>query len=164
MVPSHLVQADWFGRAKTLLGENPRYALTQKDDRFILEAVWEPDLELAFDLLHRQNPEIRASGYDVIYIWNPELQEPYLHLRINCPEEYMGKVFGDLNRRLACLLPSSGLGSDRIFQAEVPAAELFGYSVDIRAMTKSQATVTAEFIGYRPAPTSTQPPDPKLVA
>ena len=138
-VPPTFDAADWFNRAKHLLGENPRRALTESDNGYVLTAVWEPDLEEAFELLHRQDPEIRARGYEVIFIWNPDLQEPYLHLKVCCPEEYIGIVNSDLNRRRGWLFGVSSSGENRIVQAYVPASELCGYMVELLAMTKRTA-------------------------
>jgi len=82
----------------------------------------------------------------------PALLEPIMKVEVVAPEEYLGDVIGDLNRR------RGGIGSidqgpaGKIVRAEVPMAEMFGYSTDVRSATQGRATYTMEFSRYQVVP------------
>jgi len=68
------------------------------------------------------------------------------------PEENMGDVVGDLNRRRGMILGMDDSPSGRIVNAEVPLAEMFGYATSLRSQTQGRATFTMEFLKYFEAP------------
>jgi elongation factor G len=68
------------------------------------------------------------------------------------PEEYMGDVMGDLSRRRGMLQGMDESPAGRVIRAEVPLAEMFGYSTDMRSATQGRATYTMEFSKYSEAP------------
>ena len=74
-------------------------------------------------------------------------------VEVETPEEYMGDVMGDLNRRRGIVqgMDDDGLGGKKI-KAEVPLAEMFGYSTDLRSATQGRATYSMEFKHYSEAP------------
>jgi elongation factor G len=74
---------------------------------------------------------------------DPALLEPVMKIEVVTPEEYMGDVMGDLNRR-------RGIG--KIISAEVPLAEMFGYATDLRSATQGRATYSMEFAQYAETP------------
>jgi elongation factor G len=80
--------------------------------------------------------------------------EPLMAVEVVTPEENMGDVVGDLNRRRGLILGmEEGLsGSGKIVNAEVPLAEMFGYATDLRSATQGRATYTMEFKRYGEAP------------
>lgn len=83
----------------------------------------------------------------------PKLMEPIMKLEIVTPEEYVGSVIGDLNRRRG--LPKgqeSRMGGAVAIQAEVPLAEMFGYVTQLRTLTSGRAASTMEFSHYFEAP------------
>ena len=83
----------------------------------------------------------------------PCILEPMMAVEVETPEEYMGDVMGDLNRRRGIVqgMEDDGLGGKKI-KAEVPLAEMFGYSTDLRSMTQGRATYSMEFKHYSEAP------------
>ena len=83
---------------------------------------------------------------------NPVLLEPMMKVEVVSPEDYMGDVNGDLNRRRGVLqgLDDSPMG--KIIRAEVPLAEMFGYATDLRSMSQGRATYTMEFSRYANVP------------
>ena len=85
---------------------------------------------------------------------SPVLLEPIMAVEVETPEEYMGDVMGDLNRRRGIVLgmDDDGIGGKKV-RAEVPLAEMFGYSTDLRSATQGRATYTMEFKKYAEAPT-----------
>ena len=68
------------------------------------------------------------------------------------PEEYMGDVMGDLNRRRGMVGGMEDSPSGKIVRAEVPLSEMFGYATDLRSATQGRATYTMEFLKYAEVP------------
>ncbi|MCW8962600.1 MAG: elongation factor G [Gammaproteobacteria bacterium] len=83
---------------------------------------------------------------------NPVLLEPVMNVEIVTPDEYMGAVNGDLNRRRGVLHGTEDAPMGTIIRAEVPLAEMFGYATDLRSATQGRATYTMEFGKYAEAP------------
>ena len=83
---------------------------------------------------------------------NPVLLEPVMKVEVVTPEDYMGDVNGDLNRRRGILQGMDESPSGKIIRAEVPLAEMFGYATDLRSMSQGRATYTMEFEKYKEAP------------
>jgi len=82
------------------------------------------------------------------------LLEPVMKVEVVTPEENMGDVMGDLNRRRGQVQGMDDNPSGKIIRAEVPLAEMFGYATDLRSATQGRATYTMEFEKYAEAPTS----------
>lgn len=84
---------------------------------------------------------------------NPCLLEPVMKLEIVVPDEYMGDIMGDMNKRRGRILGSEPVegGKQKVF-AEAPQAELFDYAVKVRSMTQARGTFTMEFDRYDPVP------------
>jgi elongation factor G len=80
------------------------------------------------------------------------LLEPIMKVEVVTPEENMGDVVGDLNRRRGLILGMNGSASGKIIDADVPLAEMFGYATDLRSATQGRATYTMEFARYAEAP------------
>jgi elongation factor G len=84
----------------------------------------------------------------------PVLLEPIMDVQVVTPEEYMGDVIGDLNSRrgkIHAMNPRTGV---QVVDAQVPAAEMFGYATDLRSKTQGRATYTMQFAHYAQVPTS----------
>lgn len=84
----------------------------------------------------------------------PVLLEPVMKVEVVTPEEYMGTVNGDLNRRRGILQKTEAAPAGRIIKAEVPLSEMFGYATDLRSATQGRATYTMEFAKYAEVPAS----------
>jgi elongation factor G len=84
----------------------------------------------------------------------PVLLEPIMKVEVVSPEEYLGSVNGDLNRRRGILQGTEDSPAGRIIRAEVPLSEMFGYATDLRSMSQGRATYTMEFAKYLEAPAS----------
>jgi len=80
------------------------------------------------------------------------LLEPIMKVEVVTPEDYMGDVMGDLNRRRGILQGMDDSPSGKVIRAEVPLAEMFGYSTDLRSATQGRATYSMEFAKYNEAP------------
>jgi elongation factor G len=80
------------------------------------------------------------------------LLEPIMKVEVVTPEEYMGDVMGDLNRRRGVVQGMNDSPSGKVIDAEVPLSEMFGYSTDLRSATQGRATYTMEFNKYGEVP------------
>ncbi|MCP5145991.1 MAG: elongation factor G [Gammaproteobacteria bacterium] len=83
---------------------------------------------------------------------SPVLLEPVMKVEVVTPEDYLGTVTGDLNRRRGILEGTDESPSGRIIRAEVPLSEMFGYATDLRSATQGRATYSMEFSRYVEAP------------
>lgn len=91
--------------------------------------------------------QLRAHGGAV-------LLEPIMKVEVVTPEENMGDVMGDLNRRRGLVQGMEDSSMGKIIRAEVPLGEMFGYATDLRSATQGRATYTMEFEKYSEAPSS----------
>ena len=85
---------------------------------------------------------------------DPALLEPIMRVEVVTPEDYMGDVMGDLNRRRGMVQGMGDSPSGKVVNAEVPLAEMFGYSTDLRSATQGRATYTMEFDKYAIVPSN----------
>ncbi|MDT8439423.1 MAG: elongation factor G [Wenzhouxiangellaceae bacterium] len=85
---------------------------------------------------------------------SPVLLEPIMKVECVTPEDYMGDVMGDLNRRRGLVQGMEDAPAGKVIRAHVPLAEMFGYATDLRSMSQGRATYTMEFIHYAEAPNS----------
>jgi elongation factor G len=83
---------------------------------------------------------------------NPVLLEPMMAVEVETPEDYMGDVMGDLNRRRGIIQGMDDVGGVKAIKAEVPLAEMFGYATDLRSLSQGRATYSMEFKHYSEAP------------
>jgi len=84
----------------------------------------------------------------------PVLLEPIMKVEVTTPEENMGDVMGDLNKRRGIILGMEDGPAGKMINAEVPLGEMFGYATDLRSMTQGRATYSMEFSKYNEAPAS----------
>jgi len=87
-------------------------------------------------------------------IANPVLLEPLMKVEVVTPEDYMGDVMGDLNRRRGIVQGMEDGPAGKVIDAHVPLSEMFGYATDLRSQTQGRATYTMEFDHYAEAPAS----------
>ncbi len=82
----------------------------------------------------------------------PTLLEPIMKVEVLVPEEFMGDVIGDLNSRRGKIVNLESRGGIQVIGAEVPLAQMFGYSTDLRSKTQGRANYTMEFLKYEQVP------------
>jgi elongation factor G len=85
---------------------------------------------------------------------SPVLLEPIMKVEAVTPEEYMGDVMGDLNRRRGLVQGMDDTPAGKAVRAEVPLKEMFGYATDLRSLTQGRATFSMEFMKYVQVPSS----------
>ncbi len=84
----------------------------------------------------------------------PTLLEPIMAVEVETPEDYMGNVMGDLSSRRGVVQGMDDVAGTKVIKAEVPLAEMFGYSTTLRSLSQGRATYTMEFKHYAEAPKS----------
>jgi len=104
--------------------------------------------EMAFKLAGSQALRDGARAADTM------LLEPLMKVEVVTPEDYMGDVMGDLNRRRGIVAGMEDSATGKVIRASVPLAEMFGYSTDLRSATQGRATYSMEFEKYVEAPKS----------
>ena len=85
---------------------------------------------------------------------DPILLEPFMKVEVVTPEEYLGAVVGDLNRRRGVPQGMDDSAAGKIIRAETPLMTMFGYATELRSLTQGRATFTMEFLKYTEAPAS----------
>jgi elongation factor G len=84
---------------------------------------------------------------------NPVIMEPYGTLKVTIPDEFMGDVIGDLNKRRGRIMGMNPDGSGmQIVEAEVPMSEMHSYAIDLRSMTRGWGAFELDFVRYEDAP------------
>jgi elongation factor G len=91
---------------------------------------------------------------ELIHNGNPALLEPVMKVEITTPEENMGDVVGDINRRRGLIQGMEDIVAGKIISAQVPLSEMFGYATDLRSATQGRATYSMEFSHYAETPNS----------
>lgn len=82
----------------------------------------------------------------------PVLLEPIMQVEVETPEDYMGDVIGDLNRRRGMIEGMEDIATGKTVRAQVPLSEMFGYATDLRSQTQGRASYSMEFLKYNEAP------------
>jgi elongation factor G len=103
---------------------------------------------IAFELCAKEGFKAAAKGC------GPVIMEPIMKLEVITPDEYMGSVIGDLNRRRGIMKGQETKGTGLVIKADVPLSEMFGYITDLRTLTSGRASSSMEFSHYAEAPTS----------
>jgi elongation factor G len=85
---------------------------------------------------------------------SPVLLEPMMAVEVETPEDFMGNVVGDLSSRRGMIQGMDDMPTGKVIKAEVPLAEMFGYSTTLRSLSQGRATYTMEFKHYTEAPKS----------
>jgi elongation factor G len=85
---------------------------------------------------------------------NPILLEPIMKVEVVTPEDYMGDIMGDLNRRRGVVHGMEDNPSGKVINAEVPLSEMFGYATAVRSASQGRASYSMEFLEYAEAPAS----------
>jgi elongation factor G len=115
---------------------------------------------LHFGSYHEVDSNENAFKMAAIMCWkdagpkgDPVLLEPIMDVEVTSPPDYLGNVMGDLNSRRGIIMSQEdGHGGVKLVRAEVPLANMFGYSTSLRSATQGRATYTMEFKKYSPVP------------
>jgi elongation factor G len=98
----------------------------------------------------------RAGFREAFLATKPVLLEPIMKMEVEVPADFQGAVTGELNKRRGLIISTETVGNTSTIIAEVPLAETFGYSTDLRSMTQGQGVFTMEFAKYKPTPGNIQ--------
>lgn len=143
------------------LAEFSAISVTSREDGLLLQALWEPDLEQAIDHLERVlGVPLALPMLQINYVLGEPILEPVLAVTVVCPEMYTGDVIADLHRRRGLLTGLEDAPGGKQVLATVPLAELIGYVVQLRAMTRRSGSASAVFFDYQPVPPGSGPKGP----
>ena len=83
---------------------------------------------------------------------SPVLLEPIMHVDVTVPDEYMGDIMGDMNKRRGRIIGMNQTDGQQKVEAEAPMAEMFKYATDLRSMTQARGSFTMKFERYEEVP------------
>jgi predicted membrane GTPase involved in stress response len=132
--------------------------VTALDTGIRVEAIWEPDVDALVEQVERATGfELLVSEPEVHYILGPRVLEPILKVEASIPEELIGAVCGDMNRRRGAIQSLEVReGQQAAVVALIPLASLFGYKTILDELTGGQASVVAYFHDYWPGPSGSE--------
>lgn len=146
------------------LGLMPRLAPLERvtaqstPEGLILSGVWEADIDDALELIKRESKvELRVSAPRIRYVDNPVPMEPCLRISIRVPEEYIGDVIADLNRRRCIVEQVKSTGTTEEISGHIPLRETLGYVATLDRLSHGTGAVSAQFWQYNPIPPSDDP-------
>ena len=151
-IPKNFIPAVEKG-VKTMMAKGPLAGFPVVNFRFELQDGSYHDVDssdMAFQLTAQ---ELMREEFGRM---KPALLEPIMLVEIECPESFQGSVVGNISSRRGVMTSTETIGKTTKIIADVPLAETFGYSTDLRSMTQGQGTFTMEFSKYRPVPMSIQ--------
>jgi translation elongation factor EF-G len=154
--------AEFAADAAALFKNEDRVEIEPSATGFILYAVWERDAENAIEQLSKAlGFRIEIGAPRVLYREESRLLEPIMQISVFVPEDCVGEVMGDLNRRRG-MIQGSGSDGDNLCKIHglVPLANTFGYLFALLQMTKGKGKVHIDFHGYEHVPPYEPDPDP----
>jgi len=145
---------EFFAAARKTLEQVPEVTTAETNDGLLVEGLWEPDIERALDALKTANPKgISCSKQNIHFIEKDRVLEPILLLAITVPEDYLGHVMGDINRRRGVVMGAEDTrDGGRVLKVKAPLSQLIGYGAALKSLSNAQATVSAELAGYEEVP------------
>ena len=148
--------------AAGLVQANCRINARVEETGLVLEGIGELDLEKATETLYeRYGRHLHVGKPAIKYIRKDGmLHEPYMSVVVITPADFIGFVVGDLSARRGLVATMEDAGQMKEVRAEVPLAEMFGYSTALRAHTLGQARYEIDFLEYRSAPRGPDGPGP----
>jgi len=144
--------------AASLLEKTDRLTYEVTPEGLLLKGIWERDLDLASNKINQDcGKELEYSKYSIEYIEGEPILEPIMNVEVVSPEEYLGDVMGDINRRRGLLLHAEVVEGGHLVKARVPLSELIGYCAYLRRISPIDWIVNVEFCDYEPVPPSGGP-------
>ena len=83
---------------------------------------------------------------------DPVLLEPIMNVEVEMPDEYLGDVMGNINRRRGMVTGTDMVNGLQVINAQIPLGEMFGYATDLRSLTQGRGTYNMEFSHYAEVP------------
>jgi predicted membrane GTPase involved in stress response len=146
------------------LARHPAACCALSDGRVVVGALTEHDLEVGIDLARKQVSDLKIGPIEVTYLGDPYPQEPYCRVVVTTPEDYVGDVVGDLNRRVGCIETMDHVDGGFAVKCGVPLAQMIGYDLALSRTTRGRGRAEYAFIGYYRRVREVDPPLPPAVA
>jgi hypothetical protein len=146
------------------LAQLPSACCELSDARVVIGALTECDLESAIALARSHESDLRSGPIAVTYVDTPYPQEPYYRVVVTTPEDHVGDVIGDLNRRVGCIESMNYFGGGVTVKCGVPMSTMLGYDLALSRMTRGRGKAEYAFIGYYRRAREPELPLPPAVA
>jgi hypothetical protein len=130
----------------------------------VVGALTEGSLESAIDLARTRIADLKVGSIEICYLDDPYPQEPFYRVVVTTPEDFVGDVIGDLNRRVGAIEALHPIEGGFAIKCGVPMAEMLGYDLAFAKMTRGHGKVEFAFIGYYRRGRRPDPPLPPAAA
>ncbi len=151
-IPKNYIPAVEKG-VKNMMAKGPLAGFPVVNFKFVLEDGSYHDVDSSDMAFMLTAQELMREQFSKM---KPALLEPIMLVEIECPESFQGSVVGNISSRRGIVTSTEMIGKTTKIIAEVPLAETFGYSTDLRSMTQGQGTFTMELSKYKPVPMNIQ--------
>ena len=134
------------------------------DGRVVVGSLTEPNLETAIALARTHVSDLKCGPISITYLDTPYPQEPYYRVVVTSPEDHVGDVIGDLNRRVGCIEAMHHVDVGFAIKCGVPIATMIGYDLALSNVTRGRGKADYAFIGYHKRAREPEPPLPPAIA
>jgi hypothetical protein len=134
------------------------------DGQVTVGSLTEGSLETAIGLARTRVSDLRIGPIGITYLETPYPQEPYYRVVVTSPDDHVGDVIGDLNRRVGCIEALHQVDGGFAIKCGVPIATMIGYDLALSKMTRGRGRTDYAFIGYHRRAREPEPSLPPAVA
>jgi hypothetical protein len=134
------------------------------DGRVVVGSLTERNLETAIVLARTRVSDLQCGPISITYLDTPYPQEPYYRVVVTSPDDYVGDVIGDLNRRVGCIEAMHHVDDSFAIKCGVPIATMIGYDLALSKVTHGRGKADYAFIGYHRRAREPEPPLPPAIA
>jgi translation elongation factor EF-G len=146
------------------LAQQPSACCELSDGRVVIGALTECDLESAIAIARSHQSDLHSGPIAVTYLDTPYPQEPYYRVVVTTPEDHVGDVIGDLNRRIGSIESMNSFGGGIAVKCGVPISTMLGYDLALSEMTRGRGNAEYAFIGYDRRTRGPESPLPPAIA
>jgi hypothetical protein len=162
--PSQHIAENLYPIVDAALADVPSSICVLLDARVVVGSVTERNLETAIVLARNHLSDLLCGPISITFPDTPYPQEPYYRVVVTSPEDYVGDVIGDLNRRVGCIEAMHHVEDGYAIKCGVPIATMIGYDLALSKMTRGRGRANYAFIGYHRRAREPEPPLPPAIA
>jgi hypothetical protein len=140
------------------IAETPSSICLLLDGCVVVGSLTERNLDSAIVLARTRVLDLMCGPIDITYLDTPHPQEPYYRVVVTSPEDYVGDVIGDLNKRVGCIEAMHQVAEGFVIRCGVPIATMIGYDLALSKITHGRGKTDYAFIGYHYRARKPEPP------
>jgi hypothetical protein len=162
--PSQHIAEKLYSIVDAAVADVPSSICVLLDGRVVLGSLTERNLETAIVVARTHVSDLQCGPIRITYLDTPYPQEPYYRVVVTSPEDYVGDVIGDLNRRVGCIEAMHHVDDGFAIKCGVPIATMIGYDLALSKITRGRGKTDYAFIGYHMRAREPEPPLPPAIA